>query len=223
VSALTVQELGLGETTGLSTWPKAERVSLARELHDVVSHAIAAISLQAGVGLYAPEQATESLQAIRTTSKDALHELRALLACLLREDDPGEHAESSLASRFEGLAATATSAGISTQFRLFGTPRPISAHLAKALYRVAQESVTNILRHSNARCAEISLSFEHTGVFIEIVDDGVGDGQAPSPGSGVGIAGMRGRVESLGGCLEASRTGVRGFRVWAWLPEPGRP
>lgn len=237
MSALTVQELGLGETpafapaslqrTRESTWPKAERITLARELHDVVSYAIAAISLQAGVGLHvladAPEQAAESLQAIRTTSKDALHELRALLAGLLEEDHAVEQSEPSLTSRLESLAATVTGAGIPTHFQVFGPPRPVSARLAKALYRVAQESLTNVLRHSNATCAEISLNFEHTGVFIEIMDDGDGDDQATSPGSGLGIAGMRGRVESLGGCLEASRSEVRGFRVWAWLPAPGRP
>jgi signal transduction histidine kinase len=237
VSALTVQELGLAETTAFapaslqrtreSTWPKAERVSLARELHDVVSYAIAAISLQAGVGLHvladAPEQAAESLQAIRNTSKDALHELRALLAGLLEEDRAVEQSEPSLTSRLESLAATVTGAGIPTHFHVFGPPRPVSAQLAKALYRVVQESLTNVLRHSNATCAEISLNFEHTGVFIEIMDDGDGDDQATSPGSGLGIAGMRERVESLGGCLEASRSEVRGFRVWAWLPAPGRP
>jgi signal transduction histidine kinase len=237
VSASAVQELELDdaivfapasrERTREPAWPTAERLSLARELHDVVSYAIAAINLQAGVGLTvladAPEQAAESLQAIRITSKDALHELRALLAGLLDEERAGERAEASLTSRLEALAATATGTGIPTRFQIFGPPRPVSAQSRHALYRIAQESLTNVLRHSNATCAEISLSFEQTGVLVEIVDDGVGyTDEGKSPGSGIGIAGMRGRVESLGGCLEASCRDVLGFRVWAWLPEPGR-
>jgi signal transduction histidine kinase len=227
---LTLQALEPVEATGFArpAWPEDERVSLARELHDVVSHAIAAIHLQAGVGLHvladAPEQAADSLEAIKGTSKDALQELRVLLARLTGEHMPefGEPVEPPLTSRLERLAATATAAGIPTRFQAFGPPRPVSVSAAQTLYRVVQESLTNVLRHSGATSAEISVSFEHTGVFVEIADDGVGDPDRPSPGSGLGIAGMRARVGGLGGCLEASRRQPRGFGVCAWLPDPGR-
>jgi signal transduction histidine kinase len=208
-------------------WPEAERVNLARELHDFVSYTIAAINLQAGVGLHVladgPERAAESLHAIKATSKDALQELRVILDRLLDTDRDGDQANAPLTSRLERLVETTTGAGIPTRFRISGSPRPLSPALSQTLYRVVQESLTNVLRHSGATCAEISLVYDEPELIVEIVDDGVGETDgSDSPGLGLGVAGMRERVERLGGRLEAGPREVLGFRVRARLAEPSR-
>jgi signal transduction histidine kinase len=214
----------LGDTLPLvGRWPAAERVGIARELHDVVSYTIAAINLQAGVALQAladcPERVEESLHSIRATSKDALHELRAILGMLLELDEDGESTVSSLRSRLERLAANTTAAGIPTQLHVLGSAWPLSATVSRTAYRVVQESLTNVLRYSGATCAEIVLSYDDSELLVEITDDGVGDAHdLDSEGAGLGIAGMRDRVEVCGGRLEiGSRDGL-GFRVRAWLP-----
>lgn len=205
-----------------AAWPEAERHSLARELHDVVSHTIAAINLQAGVALHllahGPEHAAESLHAIRETSGDALHELRAILGKLLQTEEGGDSTELSLVPRLERLAERTTGARVQTRLHVSGAPRPLPLSVSQAVYRVVQEALTNVLRHSGATRAEISLAYDHD-VIVEIVDDGVGEDAGESPGSGLGLAGMRDRVEALGGYLEAGPREVLGFRVFARLPE----
>lgn len=209
----------------LTDWPESERHLLARELHDFVSYTIAAISLQAGAGLHAladaPDQASASLQAIRAASKDAMRELRTILGRLLDAERDCDQVEIPLAHRLAYLVEMTTGAGVATRLHVSGSPRPVPAVTATALYRVAQESLTNVLRHSGATCAEVELSYGEEGLSVEITDDGVGAADpADSPGSGLGIAGMRQRVERLGGLLDAAHRELLGFRVRAWLPDP---
>jgi signal transduction histidine kinase len=222
----TAGSVELSATAPLSLgdrWPAAERVGIARELHDVVSYTIAAINLQAGVALHVladcPERVEESLHSIRATSKDALHELRAILGMLLELDEDGESTVSSLRSRLERLSANTTGAGIPTRLHILGSPWPLSATVARTAYRVVQESLTNVLRYSGATCAEIVLSYDDEELLVEITDDGVGDAHdLDSQGAGSGIAGMRERVEMCGGRLEIGPRDGLGFRVRAWLP-----
>jgi signal transduction histidine kinase len=95
----------------------------------------------------------------------------------------------------------------------------LSATVARTAYRVAQESLTNVLRYSSASCAEIVLSYDDAELLVEVTDDGVGDAHGlDSSGSGSGIAGMRERVEACGGRLEIGPCELHGFRVRAWLP-----
>jgi signal transduction histidine kinase len=214
----------LGEMLSLGgRWPTAERLGIARELHDVVSYTIAAINLQAGVALHvfadSPERVEESLHSIRATSKDALHELRAILGMLLELNEDGESTVSCLRSRLERLAANTTGAGTPTRLHVLGSPWPLSATVSRTAYRVVQESLTNVLRYSGATCAEIVLSYDDAELLVEITDDGVGDAHdLDSQGAGSGIAGMQDRVESCGGRLEIGPRELHGFRVRAWLP-----
>jgi signal transduction histidine kinase len=202
-------------------WPESERQCLARELHDVVSHTIAAINLQAGVALHvladAPERAADSLQAIRATSQDALHELRAILDELQGSDDR-EPLRLPLVPRLERLAERASRAGVATRLHISGAERQLLPAVSQAVYRVVQESLTNVLRHSGATAAEISLAFEDD-LVVEIRDNGAATNAGGSSGSGLGIAGMRARIEDLGGLLVAGRRPGAGFRVRARLPE----
>jgi signal transduction histidine kinase len=214
----------LGDMLSLGgSWPRAERVGIARELHDVVSYTIAAINLQAGVALHVlgdcPERVEESLHSIRATSKDAIHELRAILGMLLDLDEDSESTVSCLRSRLERLVANTTGAGVATRLHVLGSPWPLSATVSRTAYRVVQESLTNVLRYSGATCADIVLSYDDAELLVEITDDGAGaDHDLGSPGSGLGIPGMRERVEACGGRLDIGAGEVRGFRVRAWLP-----
>jgi signal transduction histidine kinase len=199
-------------------WPEEDRLDLARELHDVVSHSIAAISLQAGVGLHlladAPEQAAGALQAIRSTSHEALDELRAILTRLVEPESERAADERPLAARLACLAERTTAAGVPTRLSVTGALRPLPSALSQSLFRIVQESLTNVLRHSGATSASVSVAYGDE-IVVEVSDDGRGTGAGRSTGSGLGIPGMRARLEALGGSLDAGPSDGSGFCVRA--------
>lgn len=206
--------------------PRNERLEVARELHDVVSHTIAAINLQASVALHLLDQgagrAAESLHAIKDTSRDALQELRGILAKLTQADSEPDAVAVSLVSRLEHLVGGTRNAGVDARLQIAGSPRELPLTVSQAAYRVVQESLTNVLRHAGATSAEVALTFGADDVVVEITDDGAGGATAESPGSGLGLAGMRDRVQGLGGSFAAGPRDVGGFGVLAQVPDPTR-
>jgi signal transduction histidine kinase len=203
----------------------AERLRIARELHDVVAYSFATISLQAGVGAHVadtrPDKAAEALRIIKEISGDASRELRAILGILRRADggdgDPLGHG----LAEITGLAATTTDAGLTTSVTVSGHARPLPPALDRAAYRIVQEALTNALRHAGPATASISLVYEPDRLILDIVDDGQGlnaNSDDPMPGFGHGIAGMRERALAVGGDLEAAPQPAGGFRVRATLP-----
>jgi signal transduction histidine kinase len=206
----------------------AERLRIARELHDVVAHSLAAIALQAGVAEHVmydrPDQVGDALRAIKAVSGEASRELRAILGVLRRVDDRRSAAASRGVGGLDALAATASSAGVPTRVAISGRPRPLLAAVDQAAYRIVQESLTNVLRHAGPASASVRVAYEPNRLVVEVVDDGharkAGDGGG-SPGTGHGIAGMRERALSLGGQLEAGKLAGGGFRVRASLPFGG--
>jgi signal transduction histidine kinase len=200
-------------------------VLLARELHDVVSHSIAAINLQAGVGLHllseTPERAADALEAIRAASSDALHELRAILIRLVEPENDPVAEELPFGTRLAGLTERTTAAGVATRLEFSGRLRPLPPPISQALFRVVQESLTNVLRHSGATSAVVSVAFKDE-LSVEITDDGAGSDNGNSPGSGLGLGlgltSMRARVEALGGSFAAGLVVNSGFRVRAVVP-----
>jgi signal transduction histidine kinase len=207
---------------------QAERLRIARELHDVVAHSFAAIALHAGVAEHVkddrPDQVGEALRAIKAVSGEAARELRAILGMLRRVDDGQSAAATRGVGGLEALAATVASAGVPTRVAISGRPRPLLAAVDQAAYRIVQESLTNVLRHAAPSTASVRVAYEPHGLVVEVVDDGRaregGDGGG-SPGSGHGIAGMRERALALGGTLEAGKRTGGGFRVRASLPFGG--
>jgi signal transduction histidine kinase len=206
----------------------AERLRIARELHDVVAHSFAAIALHAGVAEHVmddrPDQVGEALRAIKAVSGEAARELRAILGVLRRVDDGQPAAASRGVAGLDALAATASSAGVPTRVAISGRPRPLLAAVDQAAYRIVQESLTNVLRHAGAASASVRVAYEPNRLVVEVVDDGrareAGDGGG-SPGTGHGIAGMRERALAFGGQLEAGKRPGGGFRVRASLPFGG--
>jgi signal transduction histidine kinase len=209
-----------------------ERLRIARELHDVVSHTIGVISVQAGVAAHLlerrPDKAADSLAAIRQASDEALGELHAMLGVLRERDGEGGTplAPAPGLAELDALVAQAAGAGVEVQVSLEGAPRPLPAAVDLACYRVVQESLTNVVRHAGASRAEITVRHDDGRVVVEVTDDGParpgGAGNGNGGGQGMGIAGMRERARSLGGTLEAGPRPGGGFRVQAVLPVGGQ-
>lgn len=200
---------------------QAERVRIARELHDVLAHSLSSINVQAGMGLHLietrPEKAAEALAAIKAASKDALDEVRGVIGVLRADDDAPRRPEPGL-DGLDALAEPLRASGITVEVRDDLADQP-SAAVQLALYRIAQESLTNVLRHAEARRVEVSVAPHEDGVELVIIDDG--HGGHPSPG-GRGLLGMAERATLLGGTFEAGPAGSGGFRVRAILPKGNR-
>lgn len=201
---------------------QAERVRIARELHDVLAHSLSQINVQAGVGLHLmdkqPEKAAEALASIKETSKTALDEVRSVLGILRAENgqDPAAPLlpEPDL-SRLPGLAASVTAQGVDVTITDTIAAAPQSVQLA--LYRIVQESLTNVLRHASAARVTVDLSVDDTGYQARIADDGVGLGSAGST-TGRGLLGMSERAELLGGSLTTGQSPSGGALITARIP-----
>ena len=208
-----------------------ERLRIARDLHDVMAHTITAITVQAGLALDAlddsPMQTRTSLAAIRTASREAMSEIKATIG-VLRSDEEGMAPRSPTPTldQIEQMIDKAQNAGLRIEATVAGTPRPLSAAVSAAAYRIVQESVTNILRHSGAHHATITICYEPAALRLEIADSGGVGSAIPSAGSperiqqggGHGLLGMKERAASLTGWLKAGPQSGGGFVVQAWLP-----
>lgn len=205
---------------------QGERVRIARELHDVLAHSLSQINVQAGVGLYLmdaqPEKARDALASIKETSKAALDEVRSVLGVLRSEDGADPSAplmpEPDL-SRLQGLAVSLEAQGIAVLIENTLSPLP-SAPAQLALYRIAQESLTNVLRHSRATAVTVSLGRNERHYVLAVTDNGTAVPVPRQDSGGRGLLGMHERAELLGGSLEAGPRREGGFRVTARLPAP---
>jgi signal transduction histidine kinase len=203
-----------------------ERLRLARELHDVVAHAISVIAVQSGVGAHVahtqPEEAAKALAAIEATSRAALTELRRLLGVLRQEGEPqGSLAPVPGLADLDALLAEVAKAGLAVKLRVEGTPSPLPAGVDLSAYRIVQEALTNVVKHAGPARAQVVVGYRDQEVTVEVTDDGRGvtaptdDGQARV---GHGLIGMRERVAAFGGDLKVGPRPGGGFRVAARLP-----
>jgi len=202
----------------------AERLRIAREVHDTVAHAIAVINVQAGVTAHVldkrPQQARETLVTIERTSARALGELRATLG-MLRDLDEDRRAPAAGLGQVQELVDLAREAGLDVKVEVESPPRELPAAVDQAAYRILQESITNVIRHAGGSRVTISLGYGPAALELRVVDDGRGHGAAPGAGGGGrGIAGMGERAALLGGELTAAPLPGGGFQVRARLPLP---
>ncbi|MCX4546463.1 histidine kinase [Streptomyces sp. NBC_01565] len=214
----------------------AERLRIARELHDMVAHSIGVVAIQAGAAQRVldsePERVREALTAIETTGRDTLRGLRSMLDLLRRTDaqtSPGAEAAplAGLADLDRLVAATAH-AGVRVEVHHRGAPRALPEAVDRSAFRVVQESVTNVVRHAGARHCRVTLAWRQRELSVEIVDDGSADGDdaagaAHAAGAGYGIQGMRERVALLEGTFAAGPRAGGGFRAAAVFPLPLHP
>jgi signal transduction histidine kinase len=222
-----------------------ERLRIAREVHDVLAHSLSAITVQAGVGLHLldrdPDQARSALTAIRTTSTEALDEVRAVLGIVRGEDgdDGAPLAPTWDLAALPRLVQQAEGGGLSVALDVGATAADLPDRLAGVVYRVVQEALTNVRRHARGAThvdvrVDVDLDDVPVGtpggrlVTVTVTDDGAGAPSGVEPG--YGLRGMRERVESAGGSLAAgpapepgpgTGTAGRGFRVRAVFPWPG--
>ncbi|WP_329520650.1 sensor histidine kinase [Spirillospora sp. NBC_01491] len=205
----------------------AERLRIARELHDMVAHSIGIIAIQAGVGSRVidtqPAEARAALSAIEATSRDTLSGLRRMLGAL-RRAEPGSAAPLDPApglADLDRLAAATMDAGVRVDLRWHGERRPLPPDIDLSAFRVVQEAVTNVVRHAGTRHCQVSIGFQDQELSVEVVDDGRGHtGHGGGPGTGYGLVGMRERIGLLNGRLAAGPRPEGGFRVEARLPVP---
>jgi signal transduction histidine kinase len=200
----------------------AERLRIAREVHDTVAHAIAIINVQAGATAHVldrrPEQAHATLRTIEQTSARALRELRTTLEMLTESSDDGDRRTPAPGlHQLDDLTAGARRAGLEVSVETTGVARELPSALDIASYRILQESITNVIRHAGPSRLRIGLHYGESELLINVADDGRGM-TADSNGSGRGIAGMRERCELLGGSLTARPRPGGGFEVLAALP-----
>jgi signal transduction histidine kinase len=211
----------------------AERLRIARELHDIVAHHVSVVVIQAQgaqrVADREPDRARQAMADVERTARTALEEMRRMLG-LLRSPDDGEDTGSLDVARgmadIAALAGRMTGAGVAVTVRTTGEPYAVPEDVGLAVYRIAQEALTNVLKHAGPAHAEVHL---HYGEQLEITvtDDGRGAAAvltgAEPPGAGRGTTGMRERVAMLGGRFTAGPRPGGGFRVQAVIPRPGTP
>ncbi|HEU4396436.1 MAG TPA: sensor histidine kinase [Actinomycetota bacterium] len=201
-----------------------ERMRIARELHDVVSHSIGVISVQAGVAAHLlerrPDKAGEALATIRQASDEALGELHTMLGVLRQPDGHVPLAPAPGLAQLDALVAQAEGAGLQVKVAVTGEAAKLPPAVDLACYRIVQESLTNVVRHAGAGHATVTITADGDALVVEVTDDGAG-----SPGSGngarQGIVGMRERARALGGTLHAGPRPEGGFQVSARLPVRG--
>ena len=198
-----------------------ERLRIARELHDSLTHSISVIQVQAGVAVHLARKRGEdvppALLAIQEAGADATRELRATLGVLRSEQD----GDGSGLGQLDHLVARARAAGLPVTVNVTGEQRPLPPEADQAAYRIVQEALTNVSRHAGHARASVHLHYTQESLSVQIVDDGKGTvtsaGSRPS-GPGLGLVGMRERVAALGGLLEAGPRDDGGFQVRAELP-----
>lgn len=200
----------------------AERLRIARELHDVVAHSMAMINVQASAAATLLDtdrlRAGESIQAIRAASKDGLRELRSILDVLRQVDEAGPSVVLPGRNGLQALAEAARAAGIGITLKCATDLESLSPRSALAAYRIVQESLTNVIRHASGSSAQVTLWEEDGSVIIDVVDDGRGAEELFAEGAGAGLVGMGERARALGGRFEAGPVLAGGFRVHAELP-----
>jgi signal transduction histidine kinase len=203
-----------------------ERLRIARDLHDSLTHSISVISVQAGVAAHLArkrgEEVPPALLAIQEAGADAARELRTTLS-VLRSADEGEVGG---LGQLDRLVARAQAAGLPVTVTVTGAERVLSAEVDQAAYRIVQEALTNVSRHAGQGSrASVVLRYSPEVLAIRIDDDGMATGADPDgvpdgvpAGTGLGLIGMRERVTALGGRLRAGPRDEGGFRVHAELP-----
>lgn len=195
-----------------------ERLRIARELHDSLTHSISIIKVQAGVAIHLArkrdEPVPEALVAIQRASSEAMRELRATLE-VLRDDDRGQ--TGSGLDRLPDLIDGVRTSGLPVTLTIHGRPRTLPVPVDRAAYRIIQEALTNTARHAGLATASVSVTYGEDELIIGVDDDGRGS-LSTSVVPGVGLIGMRERVNALNGSLSAGPREGGGFRVRAELP-----
>jgi signal transduction histidine kinase len=208
-----------------------DRLRIARDLHDSVAHAMTAINVQAGVAAHLldrdPTRAGPALEAIRVASRDVLEELAAMLD-VLRSGEPAPLAPLAQLADIDALVTSSQRAGLDVDLRRDGDLHAVPTAISTAAYRIVQEALTNVARHSGSTRARVSLAVGATGLSVEVLNAGSAGAARAQAGTGRGLAGIRERVANTGGKVELGPRPEGGFAVrvrwpFASSPSPTEP
>ena len=196
-----------------------ERARIARELHDIVAHAVSVMVLQVGAVRHQladdlPE--AEALNGVERTGRTALAEMRRLLGAMRSDDDDLALAPQSGLGNLAALSEQVGKAGLPVRVHVEGKPQPIPHGLDFSAYRIVQEGLTNALKHGHATAADVTVRYGSDELYIEVRDDGIGAVQDGDPG--YGLIGIRERVKIYGGEMTADTASDGGFVLRARLP-----
>ncbi|MGN9843898.1 sensor histidine kinase [Nonomuraea sp. H19] len=205
-----------------------ERLRIARELHDVVAHNLALISVQAGVAGHLmqsrPEQAAAALEHVRKAANTAVAELGTVLSVLRQDGDPEKTTEPVPGlTALPALLDTVGAVGLQVRCRHVGPVRVLPAAADLAAYRIIQESLTNAHKHGTGEIADLRLTYTDDGLTIEVTNPAHAAESGAGVGTGHGLIGMRERAAAVGGTLRAGPRPSDTFAVHAFVPAPSRP
>jgi signal transduction histidine kinase len=205
-----------------------ERSRIARELHDVITHNVSVMMVQAGaarkVMATAPERAQQALLAVESGGRAAMAELRHFMGLLTTNgDDPHQPAIADLApapglGQVAALTARIRDTGVPVELTVTGTPAPLPAGLDLAAYRVVQEALTNTVKHAAGAHVKIAIHYDPDGLRVEVTDTGGTPTASACSGNGRGLIGLHERLAVLGGALDAGGLPTGGYRVRATIP-----
>ncbi|MFI8092347.1 sensor histidine kinase [Streptomyces sp. NPDC086080] len=199
-----------------------ERLRIARELHDSLTHQISVIKVQSEVAVHVArrrgERVPDALLAIQEAGREASRELRATLEALRDDGTAPPHG----LDHIPGLVKRFGTAGLETTLVIEGHPHSVPTAVSRTAYRIVQESLTNVARHAAATTASVVIHYRTDALAIRVDDNGRA-AQTPAPTPGLGLLGMRERVTALGGRLRTGPLGTGGFTVQADLPTNGAP
>ncbi|MGC9437472.1 sensor histidine kinase [Streptomyces sp. WG5] len=201
-----------------------ERLRIARDIHDVVTHSVGLIVIKAGVANHVidtrPEEAREALAVIEDVSRRALRDMRGTLKALRHEQEDADQQLRPVRglSDLPDLVRTAEAAGVRVDLRSRYAEEPPDG-VALSAFRIVQEALTNVVKHAAPTRCRVHLTSQQGTLTIEVADEGPGPGHRPTvPGGGMGLVGMKERVAAHGGTLSAGPEPAGGFRVLATLP-----
>jgi signal transduction histidine kinase len=201
-----------------------ERVRIARELHDVVAHALSVISVQANAAEAALEHdatlAREPVAAIKLSSREALDEMRRMLALLRTDEDESTDPGVGL-GELDSLLDSVRAAGLPVRTVVRGTARPLPAGVDRSAFRIIQEALTNVLKHAGPAATHVEVDYAPAHVRLSVVNDGPARPPATAPPGGHGLVGIRERAHACGGTVTAGPEPGGGFAVRALLPLGG--
>jgi signal transduction histidine kinase len=198
----------------------AERARLARELHDVIAHAVSVMVVQAQAAAAVlerdPTATKRALTSIESTGRQVIVELRRLLGILRERDGAVPVVAQPRLGAIDNLVEPLRRADLHVDVKVEGTPVGLPASLELSAFRVVQEGLTNVLKHAGARSVWLAIRYADDAVEVEVVDDGRGPSTQENPGHG--LVGVRERVQLFGGSVEAGPRPEGGYRLWARLP-----
>lgn len=197
---------------------EAERLRIARELHDVVAHQVSLMAIQAGAARVSGNSSNEALESIERGARDTLSELNKLLGVLRKGSDAPELAPQPTLQSLDALLGPARDAGLDVALKVAGVQHPLPAAVELSAYRIIQEALTNVMKHANASRVEVAIDYQADAVALSVADNGSGAQHALGGSTGHGLIGMRERVVMLGGELSTGSSSLGGFVVRARLP-----